>query len=63
MSDAIIRVENGTTDELTTVFFECPQCGFSKVPYVGLPYPDLCSEERQTRVCPYCVTRIKWVRA
>lgn len=53
---------NWETDELATVFFECPACEFSRVPYCGLPYADLNHEEAQTRFCPGCGVRIEWVQ-
>ena len=49
-----VTMARWVTDELATAFFECPACNFSRVPYVGLPYPDLNQEDRQTCFCPGC---------
>lgn len=63
MSIAVINSNTNlwVTDELTTAFFECPLCEFSRVPYVGLPYQDLNKEDAQTQFCPHCGAPIEWV--
>jgi predicted RNA-binding Zn-ribbon protein involved in translation (DUF1610 family) len=57
----ITRVRYLGTDELTTEFYECPSCEFSRVPHIGGRHPDLNDEEKQTRFCPHCGIPVVWL--
>jgi predicted RNA-binding Zn-ribbon protein involved in translation (DUF1610 family) len=52
------------TDELTTEFYDCPKCGYERVPKGSLKtfdleeYPEIAAYD--AKFCPGCGEEIKW---
>lgn len=44
------------SDELSVMFFECPNCLFERVPFIDTNH----IESPQTQFCPGCSIAVEW---